>query len=298
MWSPVLLSPPLVVAGIGGVFSRTVGQDGAPGRGRALHGQRAAGGVLPRPRGGPQARRVAAVVVQPADGAADLGARADGHGRRHGSARVGAAAGAVMAADDRRPDVGRGIAGGAHLPKLRPGTQPPPPSLAAAAATGHYAPQMNQFSLTRISTSSTRSDTWDRSHEEGRVGPARAARPVALLHRCGGQPERWWRSATSCSPRTPSRGCRWPRGHRHPRLFRPPRTPPASAPPSAVKKPQRAGRLEPGHPVLRVASSQVSTASRTSKSGWPNRSSEGVVPRRCRGSQDGGGWVPAAGRRN
>ena len=63
MWSPILVTPPVVVAGIGGVFSRRWAKTALPITARDLHGQRAAGRVLPRPRRGPQARRLAAMPV-------------------------------------------------------------------------------------------------------------------------------------------------------------------------------------------------------------------------------------------
>ena len=96
MWSPVLLTPPLVVAGIGGVFSRRWAKTALPVAAALYTVERVAGGVLPRARSGPQARRLAAVVVQPADGPADLRARVDGDGGRDGSARRGPASGEVM----------------------------------------------------------------------------------------------------------------------------------------------------------------------------------------------------------
>lgn len=90
MSSPVLLTPPLVVAGIGGVFSRRWAKTALP----VTAGLYTANGLLGEyfhARGGPQTRRVAVVVVQPADGSPDLRAGADVHGRRDGAARRGPA---------------------------------------------------------------------------------------------------------------------------------------------------------------------------------------------------------------
>ena len=74
-------------------------------------------------------------VLQPADGAADLGARADGHGRRDGPARRGAAPGEVMA-DARDRIVDRPAT---TCPTSGPAGEPPHPVVAAPPAPGHHA---------------------------------------------------------------------------------------------------------------------------------------------------------------
>src|SRR4051794_41553999 len=51
MWTPVVLSPPLVVAGIGGGFSPKWAQTALPGAAGAATGHRRGGGGFPRPRG-------------------------------------------------------------------------------------------------------------------------------------------------------------------------------------------------------------------------------------------------------
>ena len=98
MWSPIALTPPLVVAGIGGVFSKRWAKTALPVAAAAFRGERAARGVLPRSRGSPQTRWLEAGFLQPADGPADLGARVDGDGRRDGAACRPAAPGALSRA--------------------------------------------------------------------------------------------------------------------------------------------------------------------------------------------------------
>ena len=73
MWSPIIVTPPVMVAGVGGVFSRKMGQDVSPDHRVDLHGQRPDRRVLPRPRGGPAAGRIRPGELQRGHGAADHG---------------------------------------------------------------------------------------------------------------------------------------------------------------------------------------------------------------------------------
>ena len=149
MWSPIVLTPPLVAAGIGGVFSRGGRRPPCPSRPGSTR-RRAARGVLPRPRGGPQARRLAAVAYN-----LPMGRRsprpARGHGRRDGPARRGAAPGGVMSRD------ADSTGAATTCPSSAPaGTAAP--ALAAPPATGdHPADDRPLPGLRRA----RRRDTWD-----------------------------------------------------------------------------------------------------------------------------------------
>ena len=58
MWSPIIVTPPVVVAGVAGVFSKRWAKTALPVTAARLHRQRPGGRVLPRPRRGPQTRRL------------------------------------------------------------------------------------------------------------------------------------------------------------------------------------------------------------------------------------------------
>ena len=76
MWSPIIVTPPLVVAGVAGVFSKKWAKTALPVTAAIYTAQRPGGRVLPCPRRGPQTGRLQAGLLQPAHGSPDLRARA------------------------------------------------------------------------------------------------------------------------------------------------------------------------------------------------------------------------------
>ena len=105
------------------------------------------------------------------------------------------------------PTIGRTSSRPDHLPNRRPGGAAAAPVVAAPAAAGHH--PADDRALPRLRRLRRRRHL-GRGHQEGRAGPAGAARPAAVLHRRR-RSRRCGRSATSCWPRTPSRGSRSPR---------------------------------------------------------------------------------------
>ncbi len=119
MWSPIILTPPVMVAGVAGVFSKRWAKTVLPATamiytanglmGEYFHAR----GVARKPGGW----RLAAYNVPM--GKSHLRPRFDDARRRHGRPGGPAAAGGLVGRDLSRPD---------HLPNLRPGKQPPHPS--------------------------------------------------------------------------------------------------------------------------------------------------------------------------
>ena len=77
MWSPIVVTPPVVIAGIGGVYSKRWAKTVLAARRDHLHAQRPGRRVLPRPRRRPETGRFQSGELQHPDGAADHGPRPD-----------------------------------------------------------------------------------------------------------------------------------------------------------------------------------------------------------------------------
>ena len=123
MWSPIIVTPPVIIAGIGGVFSRRWAKTALPITaaiytangllGEYFHAR----GVARRPG------RLLTAELQHPDGAADHGPGTDDDRRRDGAAGRGAAPRGLgdepSSATSEQAD---------HLPNLRPDRQPRHPS--------------------------------------------------------------------------------------------------------------------------------------------------------------------------
>ena len=117
MWSPIIVTPPVIVAGVMGVFSRKWAKTVLPVT-AIIYTANGLLGEFFHARGvAAQAWRLGPRLLQRADGSPDRRPRADDHGRRHGPAgRALAPRGrASLVRDLSRPD---------HLPNLREGRQP------------------------------------------------------------------------------------------------------------------------------------------------------------------------------
>ena len=200
MWSPIIVTPPVVIAGIGGRVQQAVGQDRAAGhrdRSTRSTGCRASTTTRAGWPASPAACSLASynVPMGPPIMAPGLMTIVGGMGllaallRREGVKPCPTCA---------EPD---------HLPNLRAGGSHRVRRGCRGSGAGPR-PQMigryPDYDVLDVRSRLGRGHAQGGSRTPGRLGPTCASSSRARRRRCA-------RSATSCSPRTRSRGCRWSR---------------------------------------------------------------------------------------